>query len=97
MRDELNEPLGVRPTPAPLSARLRPLAVWGGRFALALLAVGAGALYWRGVAPPKGEVAVIPFEVIQKPPPTPTVAAASAAPTVARCFRRRPTAASRRA
>ena len=77
LRDELNEPLGRAPKPPPFSARLAPLARWGGRLAAAGLAVGVGALYWRAATPRPPEVAVIPFSAIE------TVAPAAPAPAAA--------------
>ena len=84
MRDELNEPLGRRPTPAPLGVRLRPIAIWGGRGALAIVVAGAAALYWRTTTGTSGQSASIPFEQVKtteaSPTPTPSVVAAATAP-----------------
>ena len=83
MRDELNEPLGRRPTPPPLARRLAPLAAWTGRLALVGLAGGAAAFYWRGgLAPPKAQVAVIPFEAVKTAAPTAPTAPVSTNPSV---------------
>ena len=73
LRDELNQPLGLRPTPAPLAARLRPVVGWAARLAVVGLAASAGALYWRSqTLAPGGQVAVIPFDAIKTPAPAPS-------------------------
>ena len=87
MRDELNEPLGLKPKPPPLATRLRPLARWGGRLVAAALVVGAGAIYWRVTTPRPAEVATIPFDaiktVVPTPAPSPTAAAVKVYPPLA--------------
>ena len=83
MRDELNEPLGRRPPSTPLGVRLRPYAVWASRLSLVVVVAGAGALYWRGLPQPAGQVASIPFAevktVVDTPAPTPSATVAQAA------------------
>lgn len=79
MRDELNEPLGLKPKRPPLATRLRPLARWGGRLVAAALVVGAGAIYWRVTTPRPAEVATIPFDAIKTVVPTPTPSPTGAA------------------
>jgi polysaccharide deacetylase 2 family uncharacterized protein YibQ len=76
LRDELNEPLPRAPKRLPASARLAPLARWGGRLVAAALVLGAATLYWRMTTPRAPEVAVIPFSAIQTvAPPAPAPAA----------------------
>jgi polysaccharide deacetylase 2 family uncharacterized protein YibQ len=82
LRDELNEPLGRAPKRPPPSARLAPLARWGGRLVAAALVVSAGALYWRVTTPRPADVAVIPFSAVRTVVPTPVAPAAPSTPVV---------------
>ena len=83
MPDELNEPLGRAVAPTRRGPRPRAFAVWGGRLALALVAAGAGALYWRGLPTPAGQVVTIPFaEVAIVAPATTTPPPTASAPGV---------------
>jgi len=78
LRDDLHTPLGQTPRPPPLSARLKPLRLWGRALALGVLAAAGGAVYWRLSAPPPQAVAIIPFDAIKTvappapPAPSPT-------------------------
>ena len=75
LRDEVNEPLGMRPTPPPLGAKLAP---WTSRakVAVACAVVAAGAyVVWRGAPPNSGE----PFALAHvEPAPTAPVVAPTA-------------------
>ena len=85
MQDDLNRPLKGRAASPPLGARIRPVAVWGGRLAVVAVVIAAGALYERGAfAPRPAEIAVIPFSAVKTvaPTPTPTVVVATAVPQV---------------
>ncbi len=87
LRDELNQPLGLRPTPAPLAARLRPLGGWAARLAVVALAASAGALYWRSqTLAPGRQVAVIPFAAIKTPVATPSASPIATAAEIAKVF-----------
>lgn len=80
LRDEVNEPLGTRPTPTPLATRAWP---WMRRLYWVVVTIGLsglGFMAWRGWPDPRGPVAIVPIEEVT-PEPTP-LALAVAAPAL---------------
>ncbi len=82
MRDELYEPLGQGPRRQRRGLPLKTVAVWSGRACVALIALGAVALYWRATTPRPEEVAVIPAAAVKIVAPTPVAVASPEAAAV---------------
>ena len=87
MRDELDQPLGLTPTPAPLRTRWRPLGAWAARIGVVAAIVAAGGLAWRASQAPNKQVASVRFEDVAavepvKPLPPPALVAPTPSATV---------------